>query len=60
MGAGDCDRRGDLGLRFPVSAYDRLGEGDRDIVVDIVETDTEDMEADRLLFDVSVISGVSL
>ena len=52
--------RGDLDILIALRIAEFLGEGDRDIFVEIVDTETDELEADRILLGAPRVSGSSL
>jgi hypothetical protein len=57
---GDLDMLDGLGFRLAESLNVSLGDGDRDKFVDIVDTEADEAEADRILLGAPRISGSSL
>jgi hypothetical protein len=57
---GDLDMLDRVGLRLAEFLDISLGDGDRDIFVDIVKTEADEGEADRILLGAARTSGSSL
>lgn len=57
---GDLEKLAGLGLRLSEFLNVSLGDGDRDKFVDMVETEADEAEADRILLGAPRMSGSSL